>query len=241
MSENRKACSQEAWPWHTPKVEHCEKHHTYPEPDEPCWACENNDPVGGAVHRPDNPRPGLADILRGAAQRSVDPAQQRAAKPKTALEQMAEDVGELPVSVLASAYPYEPRPANPTSATAETRCAQCGATPAPYVEHRCMLHYGGQTVGLPFDFRAKAAELSASADADAIFVALVGAHAHATDLAYAHRTETAIPLADKASYAKGWSDAVAQASRIADADMAWGTAERIRALDEKSANEGEKR
>ena len=81
---------QEAWPWHTPKVERCEKHHTYPEPDEPCWACENNDPVGGAVHRSDNPRPGLADILRGAAQRSVDQPfidQQCSANPRAALFQ----------------------------------------------------------------------------------------------------------------------------------------------------------
>ena len=28
----------------------------------------------------------------------------------------------------------------------KTMCAQCGASPAPCIENRCMLHYGGQTV-----------------------------------------------------------------------------------------------
>ena len=29
-----------AWPWWTPHVDHCVKHGTHPDPDEPCWSCD---------------------------------------------------------------------------------------------------------------------------------------------------------------------------------------------------------
>lgn len=40
-AEQRTPEASPPWPFKTPWVEKCAKHGTYPEPDEPCWPCEN--------------------------------------------------------------------------------------------------------------------------------------------------------------------------------------------------------